>query len=81
MIENEYEKFEDLEVTDKRRVWWATTDEIICDWNGKKFTVNLAETSKGSEIHWMAGEDQFTDEERIEIEEYLWSGEADIYIE
>jgi hypothetical protein len=29
----------------------------------------------------MAGEDQFTDEERIEIEEYLWSGECDVYVE
>tara|TARA_R100001509_G_scaffold157846_1_gene122385 strand:+ start:60 stop:305 length:246 start_codon:yes stop_codon:yes gene_type:complete len=81
MIENEYEKFEDLEVTDKRRVWWATTDEIICDWNDKKFTIRIAETSKGGEIIWMAGEDQFTDEEISEIEEYLWSGEADVYIE
>ena len=81
MIDNEYEKFENLEVTDKRRVWWATTDEIICDWGGKQFTVNLAETSKGSEIIWMEGGEQFTNEEIIEIEEYLWSGEADIYIE
>ena len=80
-MESEYEKFENLEVTDKRRVWWATTDEIICDWNDKKFTVRIAETSKGSEIIWMEGGEQFTNEEIIEIEEYLWSGEADIYIE
>jgi len=29
----------------------------------------------------MEGGEQFTNEEIIEIEEYLWSGEADIYIE
>ena len=81
MIDNEYEKFENLEVTDKRRVWWATTDEISCNWDDKEFTVRIAETSKGSEIIWMEGGEQFTNEEIIEIEEYLWSGEADIYIE
>jgi len=81
MIDNEYEKFENLEVTDKRRVWWATTDEINCNWDDKEFTVRIAETSKGSEIIWMEGGEQFTNEEIIEIEEYLWSGEADIYIE
>ena len=81
MTDNEYEKFENLEVTEKRRVWWATTDEIHCNWDGKKFIVRIAETSKGGEVIWMEGGEQFTDVEIVEIEEYLWSGEADVYIE
>ncbi len=38
----------------------------------------MAENSKGGELIWMKGEDQFTKEEIDEIEEYLWSGELDL---
>jgi hypothetical protein len=79
--ENEYEKFENLIIDSSREVWWAKTDELICDWNGKKFTVRIAENSKGGELHWMAGEDQFSEDEMQEIEDYLWSGEIDISAE
>ena len=77
-MENEYEKFEDLEITDSREVWWATTRQLECEWNGKKFTVRDAETSKSREFFWIEGEDQFTQEELEEIEEYLYSGEIDL---
>ena len=77
-MENEYEKFEDLEITDSREVWWATTRQLECEWNWKKFTVRDAETSKSREFFWIEGEDQFTQEELEEIEEYLYSGEIDL---
>ena len=77
-MENEYEKFEDLEIVDSREVWWATTRQLECEWNGKKFTVRDAETSKGRDFYWIEGEDQFTPEELEEIEEYLFSGEIDL---
>tara|TARA_R100001015_G_C4629568_1_gene190520 strand:+ start:422 stop:661 length:240 start_codon:yes stop_codon:yes gene_type:complete len=75
---NEYEKFEDLEITDSREVWYQTTRQLECEWNDKKFTVRVVESSKSGEIIWMEGEDQFTEEERDQIDEYLWSGEIDI---
>ena len=75
---NEYEKFENLEITDSREVWYQTTRQLECEWNDKKFTVRVVESSKSGEIIWMEGEDQFTEEERDQIDEYLWSGEIDI---
>ena len=75
---NEYEKFENLEITDSREVWYQTTRQLECEWNDKKFTVRVVEASKSGEIIWMEGEDQFTEEERDQIDEYLWSGEIDI---
>ena len=78
MIENEYEKFEDLEIIDSREIWYQTTRRLECEWNDKKFTVRVVESSKSGEIIWMDGEDQFTEEERDQIDEYLWSGEIDI---
>jgi hypothetical protein len=77
-MEDNYEKFEDLEIVDSREVWWATTVQLECEWNGKKFTVRDAETSKSREFFWIEGEDQFTQEELEEIEEYLYSGEIDL---
>ena len=77
-MEDNYEKFEDLEIVDSREVWWATTLQLECEWNGKKFTVRDAETSKSREFFWIEGEDQFTQEELEEIEEYLYSGEIDL---
>jgi len=80
MIEHETEddKFEEMTVVSSDQVYWAATDEIVLDWNDKKFTIRMAENSKGGELIWMDGEDQFTEEEVVEIEEYLWSGELDI---
>ena len=80
MIEHETEddKFEEMTVVSSDQVYWAATDEIVLDWDDKKFTIRIAENSKGGEIIWMDGEDQFTQEVRDEIEEYLWSGELDI---
>ncbi len=78
MIENEYEKFEDLEITESREVWYQTTRQLECEWNDKKFTVRVVESSKSGEIIWMEGEDQFTEEEREQIDDYLWSGEIDL---
>jgi len=80
MIEHETEddKFEEMTVVSSDQVFWAATDEIVLDWDDKKFTIRIAENSKGGEIIWMDGEDQFTQEVRDEIEEYLWSGELDI---
>ena len=77
-MEDNYEKFEDLEIVDSREVWWATSIQLECEWNGKKFTVRDAETSKSREFFWIEGEDQFTQEELEEIEEYLYSGEIDL---
>jgi hypothetical protein len=54
---------------------------LECDWGGKKFTVRIAENSKGGEIIWMKGSEQFTEEEMEEIDEFLWSGEIDISAE
>ena len=68
---NEYEKFENLEITDSREVWYQTTRQLECEWNDKKFTVRVVESSKSGEIIWMEGEDQFTEEERDQIDEYL----------
>ena len=80
MIEHETEddKFEEMTVVSSDQVFWAATDEIVLDWDDKKFTIRIAENSKGGEIIWMDGEDQFTQEVRDEIEEYLWSGEIDL---
>jgi len=76
--ENEYAKFEDLTIESCDEVWWHTTVELKCEWNGKKFTVRDSENSKGRDFIWMEGEDQFTQEEMNEIEEYMWSGEIDL---
>jgi|TARA_R110000744_G_scaffold14533_4_gene41334 hypothetical protein len=76
--EIEQDKFEEMTVVSSNQVWWAATDEIELDWNDKTFTIRMAENSKGGELIWMEGEDQFTKEEIDEIEEYLWSGELDI---
>jgi|TARA_B110000902_G_scaffold249227_1_gene307174 hypothetical protein len=77
-MDNEYEKFEDLVVESSSEVYWAKTDEIELEWNGKKFTIRIHENSKGGETIWMKGEEQFSQEEQDEIEEYLWSGEIDL---
>jgi hypothetical protein len=76
--EDEYTKFEELTVESSDEVWWAKTDELKLEWNGKKFTIRIAENSKGGEMIWMDGNEQFTQEEQDEIEEYLWSGELDL---
>ena len=78
MIDNEYEKFEDLEIIDSREIWYQTTRRLECEWNDKNCTVRVVESSKSGGIIWMDGEDQFTEEERDQIDEYLWSGEIDI---
>jgi len=77
-LDFEDDKFEEMTVVSSDQVYWAATDEIVLDWNDKKFTIRMAENSKGGELIWMDGEDQFTEEEVVEIEEYLWSGELDI---
>jgi hypothetical protein len=79
--EDEYSKFEDMTVESSDEVYWAKTDEIVLEWNDKKFTIRIAENSKGGELIWMKGEDQFTEEEMAAIEEYLWSGELDLSTE
>ena len=73
-----YTKFEDMTVESSDEVWWAKTDEIKLEWNGQKFTIRMAENSKGGELIWMEGQDQFPPEIQDEIEEYLWSGELDL---
>ena len=78
IIDEDYTKFEDMNVESSNEVYWAKTDEIVLQWDNKKFTIRIAENSKGGEIIWMKGEDQFTQEEMDEIEEYLWSGELDL---
>lgn len=78
IIDDEFTKFEEMTVVSSNQVWWAATDEIELLWNDKKFTIRMAENSKGGELIWMKGEDQFTKEEIDEIEEYLWSGELDL---
>ena len=42
-MDNEYEKFEDLVVESSSEVYWAKTDEIELEWNGKKFTIRIHE--------------------------------------
>ena len=78
IIDEDYTKFEDMNVESSNEVYWAKTDEIVLQWDYKTFTIRIAENSKGGEIIWMKGEDQFTQEEMDEIEEYLWSGELDL---
>jgi hypothetical protein len=79
--EDEYTQFEDMTVESSNEVWWAKTDEIVLEWNDQKFTIRMAENSKGGELIWMKGQDQFSQEEQDEIEEYLWSGELDLSAE
>jgi len=74
----EDDKFEEMTVESSKEVWWAKTDELELEWNGKKFTIRIAENSKGGELIWMKGEEQFSSETQEEIEEYLWSGELDL---
>ena len=81
IIEDEYTDFEDMVVESSREVWWAKTDELELEWDGKKFTVRIAENCKGGELIWMKGEEQFSPEIQEEIEEYLWSGELDLSAE
>ena len=77
-LDFEDDKFEEMTVVSSDQVYWAATDEIVLDWNDKQFTIRMAENSKGGELIWMKGEEQFSQEEQDEIEEYLWSGELDI---
>jgi len=77
-LDFEDDKFEEMTVVSSDQVYWAATDEIVLDWNDKKFTIRMAENSKGGELIWMKGEEQFSQEEQDEIEEYLWSGEIDL---
>ena len=79
--EDNFAKFENMTVESNNEVYWAKTDEIVLEWNDKKFTIRIAENSKGGELIWMKGEDQFTEEEIAEIEDYLWSGEIDLLTE
>jgi hypothetical protein len=79
--EDEYTQFEDMTVESSNEVWWAKTDEIVLEWNDQKFTIRMAENSKGGELIWMKGQDQFSPEVQDEIEEYLWSGELDLSAE
>ena len=74
----EDDKFEEMTVESSKEVWWAKTDELELEWNGKKFTIRIAENSKGGHLIWMKGEEQFSSETQEEIEEYLWSGELDL---
>lgn len=79
--EDDFAKFENMTVESNNEVYWAKTDEIVLEWNDQKFTIRIAENSKGGELIWMKGEDQFTEEEIAEIEDYLWSGEIDLLTE
>jgi len=79
--EDEYTQFEDMTVESSNEVWWAKTDELKLEWNNKKFTIRIAENSKGGEMIWMEGQEQFSPEVQDEIEEYLWSGELDLSAE
>jgi|TARA_R110000765_G_scaffold53828_5_gene107800 hypothetical protein len=76
--EDEYTKFEDLTIESSNEVWWHTTVELKCEWDGRKFTVRDSENPKGRDFIWISGEDQFTSDEIEEIEEYMWSGEIDL---
>tara|TARA_R110001592_G_scaffold327303_1_gene608415 strand:- start:1634 stop:1891 length:258 start_codon:yes stop_codon:yes gene_type:complete len=79
--EDNFAKFENMTVESNNEVYWAKTDEIVLEWKDQKFTIRIAENSKGGELIWMKGEDQFTEEEIAEIEDYLWSGEIDLLTE
>ena len=79
MIEDEdYTKFDELVIETSDEVWWHTTIELKCKWDGKEFVVRDSENPKGREFIWMKGEDQFTQDEMDEIEEYMYSGEIDL---
>jgi len=61
--ETELDKFEDFTIESSKEVWWSTTVELECKWNGKKFTVRDYEDSNGREFFWGDGEYQFTEKE------------------
>ena len=71
-------KFEFLEIIDNAQIQVSVTRKLKCEWNNKQFVLNHKESTKSNKFYWMEGEEQFTQEERYDIEEYLYeeSGEA-----
>ena len=71
-------KFEFLEIIDNVQIQVSVTRKLKCEWNNKQFVLNHKESTKSNKFYWMEGEEQFTQEERYDIEEYLYeeSGEA-----
>ena len=74
----DYSKFEFLEVTDNEKMEVTVTRKLKCEWNNKQFVLHHKEYSNSNnKFYWIEGEEQFTRDERQEIEEYLYeeSGE------
>ena len=74
----DYSKFEFLEITDNEKMEVSVTRKLKCGWNNKQFILHHKEYgSSDNKFYWMEGEEQFTKNERHEIEEYLYeeSGE------
>ena len=74
----DYSKFEFLEITDNEKMEVSVTRKLKCEWNNKQFVLHHKEyESSDNKFYWMEGEEQFTQDERHEIEEYLYeeSGE------
>ena len=72
-------KFEHLEIYENDVIQITTTRRIECEWNNKKFILHHEETTSNHKFYWMMGEDEFNEEERNEIEEYLYS-ETEFYL-
>mgnify|MGYP003673046271 CR=1 FL=1 len=51
--EDNFAKFENMTVESNNEVYWAKTDEIVLEWKDQKFTIRIAENSKGGELIWM----------------------------
>jgi len=72
-------KFEDLEINENEVIEISTTRRIECNWNNKEFILHHQETTSHHKFYWMMGEDKFNEDERNEIEEYLYS-ETEFYL-
>tara|TARA_B110000116_G_scaffold258135_1_gene258974 strand:+ start:133 stop:378 length:246 start_codon:yes stop_codon:yes gene_type:complete len=74
----DYSKFEFFEITDNEEMEVSVTRKLKCKWNNKQFVLHHQEYSVGdNKFYWIEGEGQFTQDERCEIEKYLYeeSGE------
>ena len=70
---------ETIDILENKVVFIATTREIKCEWNGKKFTLRHEENSSNNKFWWIEGEELFDVNEKIDIENYLYN-QTDFYL-
>ena len=72
-------KFKDLEILKNSVVNVKTIRIIECEWDGKKFSLEHEENTYNHKFSWVKGKEQFNEEERRAIEEYLYE-ETEFYL-